>query len=240
MLVDITPYERQCEHYQDPNYALFGDGVFPKDPSGNGILYLGHFVLIGRHVGVPEERLNSLSLTHYFKVLVRNGLINRKPLSLDPQYHDDYTGLVYTRRDLALAVLDHGRSSNWNYNNLAPQANSVFDIVKQGARFWHRRMPGQIEHYKICAGESLDVLEKILWMASIVSTALWGKGASGMLLDLLKLKAAESPKSLSYRIAKYFFQRRLNKEYGGKVQNPYRAYFGELHPFTVYAKGLEL
>lgn len=240
MPLELTTYEVSLNNYVDSKYEMFGDEIFPDDPSGNNILYLGHFVLIGRYVGVPEHRMNSFVLTRYFMVEVKQGLINRKPNARDPNYHDDYTGLAYTRRDLAQAILDHGRNNNWNYNNVEPSKNSIRDIIRQRAKFWHRRMPGQIEHYKLCAGEPLSRLEEVLWAASIISTAIWGKGSSGMLLDLLKLKAAENPNSLPYQIARYFFKRRLAKEYEGKIENLYKEYFGERHPFTVYVKGMEL
>jgi hypothetical protein len=236
-------FQEAVAQYSDAKYGLIGDGLNPTDPSGNSMLYEGHYALVGRHVGLSSWTLGFNIGRAYQLLEVKPGLINRKPGATDPEAQDDYIGLTAAAvfaddRAYAQRVVSYGRANGWNYDNLSPDSNSIIDKLNQHFRYWHARLPGLTQHYKYCAGDELSQLGKLLWLAGAVGPALFHNGASGMLLSLLKIKAA--PDNRYTRIAKRVFQWRLNRSYGGTIQGLYAAYFGEAHPFAVFSKGLAL
>lgn len=243
--MNALSFDDALKPWQSP-YGLLSDYYGSGAPSGNGVLYMGHYALIKAHLGEP---LNDRAIFDTYRLVKAEhnnvayyGLIDRKPGAPEPEAHDDYTGLVFANKQAAFEVLHYGRCNNWNYNNTDPEANSLLDIIKQKARFWHRRLPGQIEHYKLANGEGLSQLEWALWTASIVATALFSSGTSGMLMDLLKIKLADRQghDNVYTQTAKAAFNWRLNKSFSGQVQMLYAEYFSMQHPFAQYSAGMQV
>lgn len=224
--------------------GLLMDGLGVGYPSGNAVLYMGHYALIQAHLGEPVDQA---WIDHCYRLVqaVHNntgyyGLIDRKPGAPDPQAYDDYLGLVVASPMAAAEVLHYGRTHNWNYNNVDPEANSFLDIILQKCRFWHRRLPGFVEHLKLANGEQLNNLEWSWWLLGILSTAAQGDGSSGMLKALLKLYTARHHDNWFTQTAKAAFNWRLNKGFNGNIQTLYLVYFKANHPYFTHSASIRI
>lgn len=235
------------QQYRDPMWGLLMEAPLSVAPSGNAVLYEAHALyvtgLVSKLTGANVNRF----LSTYGAVIEDQGLIRRKPRSDEDQSHDDYTGLAYglTRYDrtLAKAIVTFGRNHGWFYDWKAPLrlgsissyftlAGRIIESRGRYLKFWHRRLAGQIEHYKICAGERLNTLEWAVWLGSIVFTN--PQNTSGFLLDELKIAAAKDAghDNLAVRLADKWRINGLRRVYSGKLSVAYSYYFGKDHPFS--------
>lgn len=237
----------ELQQYRDPMWGLLMEAPERAHPSGNAMLYEAHALYVASLVSKPTGANVNRFLSTYGAVIEDQGLIRRKPRSDEDQSHDDYTGLAYGLswydRSLVKAILTFGRNHGWFYDWKAPLrlgsissyfalAGRIIESKGRYLKFWHRRLAGQIEHYKLCAGEHLNALEWAVWLGSIVFTN--PQNTSGFLLDELKIAAAKEAghSNLAVRLADKWRKRGLEKVYSGRLSVAYAYYFGKRHPFA--------
>lgn len=240
---------QELKGYREPRWGLLGDGFKPKDPSGNSLLYESHAAWIWSDLMRYEFKRPHKEFHRVVGLLEgnRDGTFYRKPPEAfrDDQSHDDYTGVASAFGFYAFQIAIRGTFKGWFYDSWRPEVGfwqAVKEILTRKKsisylKFWHARLPGQIQHYKISANQSPSHLGWLLWLGSIVWTTRRQGNESGWLLDYLKLRVALHyfPENIYVRIANKWFIRQLNKYYFGNINRVYAVYFGAEHPLARYS-----
>jgi hypothetical protein len=234
----------ELKAYREPVHHLLGDGLSPTHPSGNALLYESHAAQIVQDMGYEP------GLTRIYEALdilrAGIGLYNRKPPpATDPQAHDDYTGAAAINPASAANIVLRGETMGWVYDNRRPYATfwKAIAWIGRGSqsisylKYWHARLPGQIQHYQIGARQSPSVLGWLSWMGSIMWTVRKPSNESGWLLDYLKLRTGikHFPTHWAVKVASWWYKRQLNKHYSGCISHVYAVYFGAEHPLARYS-----
>lgn len=208
-----------------------------QQPDGNAILYSGVAQAIKASYGEKDHFDITWINEIYKQSQIVPGLINRGPHKKnDHQEHDDYVGLLYfagrANPYIAKHVYYFGKVNGFIYDNTGI---SGFGL-KQKLSCWHRRFPGQVEHYKLAAGLELNLLERIWWAIGILPI---GSSESGIQLQWLKYKTyKESGKSYFITDAAIeLWENRMRKRYPNLMGDIFSKYYGENHIFTKWMNG---
>jgi hypothetical protein len=160
------------------------------EPDGNGVLYTAFYFET-----LVEYGQLTPGVAAHFRAMVQEcriapGLIDRgKHKRADLQKHDDYIGYCRMAQLIdpthAREVFLWGKQHGWVFKNLERKLN-----WKEwwNTLFW--RIPGVVQHIKICAGEELSWLDRILFFLGFWSTTLRAANStSGRQMDWLRWQA---------------------------------------------------
>lgn len=208
-----------------------------QDLDGNAILYTGVAQAIKAQYDTPTNEdyfwLNNL----YALSMKSPGLITRGPHKFnDHQSHDDYVGLCYFSLKVnpwvARAVYCHGKANGFIYDNSGRSAQGL----KMKLSCWHRRFPGQVEHYKICAELKLNLFDRIWWSIGMIP---YGVSESGHQMKWLKYRAYKESKQKYFLcdIACRLWENYIRKKYMNLMGDVFKVYYGERHIFTCWMNG---
>ena len=175
-----TEYMNSDGHVMVQN-RVYGDPALQWIGMGNALMNTGLFFTILAELGAltqnDQDWLRNVILksTVNFQGGKQHGLIHRSPAKFqDPQTQDDYYTLLsaaYHAGDrFAVDVLNHGRKTNWHWDNLRPEGG-IPDT-------WFDRFPGFVPYVRLCAKDEISVYEAVPLISSIVSTA-WSKADNG-------------------------------------------------------------
>mgnify|MGYP006266702729 CR=1 FL=1 len=217
--------------------------LMSRDPGGeldgNSVLYAGTYALIcrklyGRYVDAKDYEYNL-----YKFIEVKPGVICRGGKPQDPQTHDDYIGLctlsgLTAEKKAATEVYEYGKANCWSYVNVAYSFKDLFN-----AQFW--RLPGVVQHIKICAGKSWSWFDYLLFIVSVLTNAFTAKNStSGKILtwhmvtmyELLGDRFWLADKAVA------FWKHRILKMYPNAMGDVFGIYFGKDHVFAKYTIGI--
>ncbi len=218
-------------------YPLISNQI-SQEPDGNAILYCGVAMAIKDLYSEPDDG-DWLWAAEIYRVCRKEvGLLTRGPHKVnDFQSHDDYVGMCYlslrTNRMIAASIVGYGKSRSWIYDNTGRSKEGIIGWLS----CWHRRFPGQVEHYKICAGESLNLFEQIWWALGFIS---FGKRSeSGIQMDWLKYQAyrRSGMKHWVCDKAASLWQNMMINRYPNLMGDVFRVYYGSNHVFARWMQG---
>jgi hypothetical protein len=152
--------------------------VGAEEIDGNGILYTGeYFDALDIYAEIDFERDRPHFNKVYNKSFVIPGLINRGKDNLSLQTHDDYVGFCraaqLVSRPAAYEVYWYGKKNWWFYKNIC-------DPITLSQRWdcWFARMPGMVQHIKMCAGVELNWFDRLWWAVGLYFAARSDKKAT--------------------------------------------------------------
>lgn len=159
-------------------YFVHSGGLFfaPEadwEPDPNCILYTGEFFeLKARFGGISQDDVDRYRWVTNF-ITIEPGLIRRGGRHTGFQTHDDYIGWCRASQIIdqwfARSVVEYGRKTGWRFYSHKPA----------GLNDWWNgffyRLPGVVQHMKICAGEPLGLVDQILWSLGMIVTTLSGR-----------------------------------------------------------------
>lgn len=198
-----------------------------SEPDGNGLLYTSTlYVMLCLHgFSRASDKDNFLKMVAYSSK--QDGLLTRGPHKSDElTSHDDYIGVTsasaFFDSGIAKLIYDYGKDHGWFY----------------GHRFFGRLL-GLVQHFKLCAGIKLDLIDKLFWALDIYRTTWKHTGAtSSRILDWLKIQVYKHKDGQSticnWAVRK--FENDISKRYSGKMGNVFSIYFDDKHPFSVIMK----
>lgn len=145
--------------------------------------------------------------------------------------HDEMIGICLNDRAFAKRIVDYGKSNHWCYDNRVPNEFTV--------RGWQPRFLSAIPFYKARARVKLSLYDKLIWSIDAITTTFKASGhTSGRQLLYLTLKEMEQQGSWLVNFSAKLFKRDLRMRYGD-LQGFHKIYYGEEHPLTVYAQGVD-
>jgi hypothetical protein len=206
---------------------------------GNAVLYAGTYALISfKLYGVYGA-----AVTHekdlYEAVKVDQGVIGRFGKPKDAQTHDDYIGLatlsgLTENKQAAIDMFVHGKLNHWSFVNVAYNFTDLFN-----AQFW--RLPGVVQHIKLCAGKAWNWLDIVLFALSVIFNAFTPKDStSGKILvwhSIVMYECLGDSNWLS-DFAVRFWKHQILKMYPNAMGDIFGIYFGPDHVFTKWTKGI--
>lgn len=206
---------------------------------GNSILYAGTYGLLYSKLFTKYPLAADHSTLLYVKSYLPEhpGVITRGPHKwLDPQTHDDYIGLCtlsfLNHSGAANAIYLHGKQSHWSYFR-GGESRDKFNSL-----FW--RIPGVVQHIKLCAREKLNLFDAI-WLAAGILGSAYGKGdESGKILKWHMVSVYESQADRNWLCdwAAKTWKRKLIENYPGAMGDVFGIYFGGNHLFCRWANGV--
>ncbi len=212
-----------------------------EDPDGNPVLYGGFYCAVRSTYFPQDEHIQKYVRDLYDDCRIVPGLISRgSHKRLDEQEHDDYIGLTFAamvsgNRDIALDVYVYGKNHGWVFDS----QHTAHGWIKS-RRFWHQRFPGQIAHYKICAGIRLNILDR-LWM--IVGFLFPSKSESGVQLEWLRAcaYAISSDKGFFRSLAVKWWMLAVLDRYPNGMGGVFHKYFdrGGSVPKHIFARWMQ-
>lgn len=229
-------FKEECLPYIK-QYPLISNQI-GQDPDGNAILYCGVAMAIKDLYEDPDDGDWLWVASIYRECQKEVGLLTRGPHKKeDFQTHDDYVGMCYlsarTNFMIAKSIVDYGKKHNWAYDNVGENSKTLFGWLA----CWHRRFAGQVEHYKICATDKLNIFEQIWWSLGFLTIGKMTE--SGTQLRWLKLRAYQASPN------KYWFcdkaaalwQNKIIKRYPNLMGDVFAIYYGKDHVFTRWTQG---
>lgn len=152
-------------------------------------------------------------------------LIFRSPHKRNPDDHetcDDYWGALPLSSFWARLVLLWGRNHG-----------SMYDVQERGGlEFRFDRFPAFTPFLKLCAGESLTLVDRLRLAGTIVFDAFFCAAADTNMAAYCRLVKAEKSCPLS-KLAASFWRSRIRKRYG-TIGKSWAGYFGPEHPLTTF------
>ena len=218
-------------------YPLISNQI-GQEPDGNAILYCGVAMAIKDLYEEPDDG-DWLWVAEIYRVCRKEiGLLTRGPHKFnDFETHDDYVGMCYlslrTNIAIAASIVGYGKTHSWMYDNTGTVSKSILGWL----RCWHRKFAGQVEHYKICAGEKLNLFEQIWWCLGFIS--LGKRTESGIQLDWLKYRAYRASPNKYWLCdrAASLWQNMIINRYPNLMGDVFGIYYGPNHVFTRWMQG---
>lgn len=209
------------------------------DLDGNPILYAATFGLIHHKLFKTYPIAPKHSAELYYLSMIEPGVICRGPHKAnDPQTHDDYIGLctlsLLGNGGAALAIYEYGKNHSWCYWRSGYGFKEKFN----GAFF---RIPGVVQHFKLCAGKDWNLLDRILWSLGVIANAFASrKDTSGKILTWHQVSAYEISGRNHWlcNLAVRKWKASLLSAYPDAMGGIFRTYFGSNHPFARWALGI--
>lgn len=208
---------------------------------GNSILYAGSYgLLCARLFGEYKESAEHSTMLYKLSYLEElPGMITRGPHKWnDPQTHDDYIGLCtlsfLNHSGAAFAICRRGQSSRWSYFREHGTWKEWFN-----AQFW--RIPGVVQHIKLCAGAPWGLLDSFLWAIGVWSNTLGNQSdTSGKILKWHLVSAYEMSdrKNLLCSWAVRKWKTKLSETYPNGMGDVFKVYYGASHKFVTWAQGI--
>lgn len=208
-------------------------------PDNNGLLYTGtYFVLLNR-LGELKDSDNE----HLRRVVDRCtpvwGLLYRHPSRRQHTAHDDYIGVsaaasIIGEPFYAKIFFVYGERHGWVYNHTDTYT------LKQWFKSWFARLPGVVQHFKLCAGYKLSLFDQLWWALDIISTTRRDPDdTSGRILDWLKIQAYRKSKHNHWicNWAVDLWEADIRARYPRLMGDVFAVYFDEGHPFAKYMGG---
>lgn len=210
------------------------------EPDGNGILYAGTYgLLYAKLFGEYKNSAEHSTLLYRACYLPEKpGVITRGPHKwLDPQTHDDYIGMCtlsgLNHGDAATAIYMHGKKNWWFYFRggvLRDKFNAIF-----------YRLPGVVQHIKICAGVQLNQLDMVLLAAGLYSNSLGDQAdTSGKIMKWhmasMYLRGSQRNWLCDWAVQKWIDK--LMETYPNGMSDVFAIYYGKSHPFVRWAVGI--
>lgn len=201
----IKPY-RDCD-------GLILDKPWAGTPaeSGNGLLYLAVYgVLLAR------DRLTLADVSEFERVIksceVTNGRFKRSPYLTpgDACAWDDYVGIASLCKVAGIPGIANRIAKNFP--------------VEQ------RRFPGVPAFYRVCAGESISFMERVLLSGTIYADAYRGNANGHVITWLITEAVAGSSECVDRAIA--YWREKMREQYG-TVGVLMGQYFTPNHPFSM-------
>jgi hypothetical protein len=157
-------------------------------PDGNSVLYSGELIDLQDEYKQVTEYTENFFYHLLAQITVKFGTIKRGSFHDHFQTHDDYIGACRAAQiidpRIAKEIFIAGKTNFWCYQDQEPK--SFRD--RWNSYFW--RIPGVVQHIKICASEPLNPLDQILFFIGTWSTTLSKKeSTSGRRLDRLRMRA---------------------------------------------------
>ena len=227
---DLKPYFQEYPYMAHTNGSL----------DGNSILYAGTYGLLYFKLfrAYPNSAEHSTLL--YKNSLIESGVINKGPHKAnDPQTHDDYVGLCslsfLNHGGAANAIYLHGKLTGWEFNNLPDSGwKNWFN-----SQFW--RIPGVIQHIKLCARVNWSIVDKFMFSISIIGAILGPQDdTSGKILKwhMITVYELSDQKNwfCSWIVRKW--KAKTLATYSGGMGDVFNVYYGPSHPFVKWAQGI--
>jgi hypothetical protein len=205
---------------------------------GNTILYSGTYGMVsnsifGKYKDAPEH---SARLYNESYVPLSPGLLTRGPHKWDdPQTHDDYIGMASLSflggGGAARAIYEYGKKHGWSYvRNSNPSVSDWFN-----GQFW--RLPGVVQHIKICAGESLSAIGSAWWALGVYFSAA---NESGLILTWHMISVYEQTGKRNF-LCDYVvrgWKRKLIEKYPNAMGEVFGIYYSPTHLFARWMQGI--
>jgi hypothetical protein len=233
LLEDVRPYFKE--------YPLMSRDP-EAEPDGNGILYAGTYGLLYARLFGVYENASAHSVILYKKSYLPDqpGLITRGPHKWeDPQAHDDYVGLASLSflggSGAAKAITLHGSTHGWSF--LRKGRTNFREVFN--AQFW--RLPGLVQHLKLCAQEDWNWFDCALWALGVYSNSFAKHGdTSGTILKwhFIRVYELSGKKNWLCDWAVRKWKHQINSLYQNAMGDVFRIYYGPDHPFAKWALGI--
>lgn len=211
-----------------------------KDPDGNGILYAGTYGLLYSKLfgeyGLAAEHSALLYRNSYLRE--KPGVLTRGPHKWgDPQTHDDYIGLCTLSAmgggGAATAVYQHGKRNWWFYfrsGGWRDRFNAIF-----------YRIPGVVQHIKMCAGERLTALDSFMLAVGLYFNSFTKKSStSGKIVKWhmasIYLRGSQKNWLCDWAVQKWI--EALMEKYPGGMGEVFEIYYGPDHPLAKWGQGI--
>jgi hypothetical protein len=140
----------------------------------------------------------------------------------DNETCDDYWAALPMSQFWAKEVLQYARAHGWN-----------FDVQEKGGleyAFW--RFPAFTPFLKLCAGESLNIFDRLRLAGTIAFDAFFSDAADTNMAAFCRLVKAEQACPLS-ALAAGLWRSRIRKRYG-TIGKSWAGYFGDTHPLVMF------
>lgn len=211
----------------------------PGEPlDGNTVLYCGVAMMI-KTTYEPADDGDWIWLQNVYREARKHrGLLTRGPHKKDDhQSHDDYVGLCAgisctETPNIAADVVALGRSRKWVFDN-----SGISNSLRGWLRCWHARLPGVVQHYKICAGVELSWFDRFWWFLGTFGIR---KGMSGQQMRWLRIRAyrgSAGPRYWLLDLGSKLWETRLRRRHPNLMGDVFAEYYGPDHPFTRWMQG---
>lgn len=147
----------------------------------------------------------------------------RSPHKKDPgdeNQADDYYGAALLSTAWSKELLAWCRANGWN-----------FDPYGKRPAFWFGRFVTLRPHIRLCAGEDLELVDRVL-LASSIFFAAFTTSADTSMIAFCKVRAADRHSWLLTQACRWW-RWRTKGEYG-TIGASWAAYFGPDHPLSTY------
>lgn len=205
---------------------------------GNSILYAATYGLLHKKLFGEYQKAAEQSALIYAQSMVSPGVINRGPFCQIPQTHDDYVGLCtlsfLNHGGAANAIYQHGKANSFVYPNGGDSYRDMFNG-------WFWRLPGMVQHIKLCAGVSLNLFDWLLMSLGILWNAYLADGTSGIILTwhMVSVYQLGAKKNWLADYAVQTWHRKLIEKYPAAMGDVFGVYFGKSHVLTKWAQGIK-
>jgi hypothetical protein len=202
-------------------------------PDGNSLLYMGIRIVILNKFGLLTKDDCEWFIDAVKDCYAKPGLLHRGANKKYAQKHDDYMGVCAASHIVDPTIADdiarYGFLNGWIYQDMEDDNPLNFHFY---------RLAGVIQHIRVCAGLKLNLLDQLIWSASVVFTTFSNPGAtSGRILKWLMVKSIENKGYLMCDIAAWWFKRDIKRRYPGLMGDVFAIYFSSEYPFSVYMRG---
>lgn len=209
----------------------------PPQDEDNEHLYAATFFSLAEDLQESEDsnsRLVDLKLDYHVYLkscAVSKGLYARRPGWDRLISHDEMIGICSFGTYAAKDICDYGDQYFWCFDN-----NNPYSMT---ARAWHWRMGIAVPFYKLQGyGTTPTILEQLFWAGVVLTNCLAPIGStSGRCLIWLQMKTVISRGPFimwaSAKIWLWDFKRRYQD-----LSGLYSIYFGPVHPYSVFSKGI--
>jgi hypothetical protein len=236
---DVLPYVERFPYISNK----------PKEqPDGNPILYLGLTLCAKRQFFELTKRDFDLVTETYKRSAKAPGLITRGEHKWpDHQAHDDLIGLThasyFTDFRPAHEIYNYGEENYWFYNPAGVKwFKDEHGKFKWFAKFkcFHAIRPGVVQHYKLAAGQALDIIDQIWWAIGIMTGKKNNEGGLQLEWLMVDLYLNQSHRYAICDKAAMLWQNALymNQKYPQLMGSVFEKYFGPDHYLAKWMQGL--
>ena len=210
--------------YTDENgFVTLNDCAVDGIGAGNLLLHTS----LAYVAAYKEEKIIQKQFSEIVKLCeIKPGLFARSPYKFkDRQEHDDYIGVsaasFFYAPQIAKDIVRYGELNKWCYNSQDPD---VFEVT-----LLHDRFPGQVDFYKMCAGEKLSIWSQIIIGIRALILSYSGQDDSHIHSYLFFSVGKEVNPILFYPL---WWVSPFRKEIGKRFEK----YLGKGHPLTEITK----
>lgn len=206
-------------------YPLISNQI-GEEPDGNPVLYLGFAACLYTRFFEDKTWIKSLVDDTFVNCRKSYGIITRGSHKFnDTQEHDDYIGMAaasfFTGQCYAaIEIFRHGEMNNWCYDERVYV--SAHPVIKK-LENWYGRFPGLVAHFKLCAGERLNIFNKF----SFIISMLFPAGESVIQMDWLRKEVYLRSKQrfwLGDKVCEWW-ENRILKRYKYGMGDVFHVYF---------------